>query len=75
MPRYGDVGEQYFADGKPNAGGSIAFTLTSTGNNTITYADEAMTTPNTNPVILDASGRQPAIWHSEAIGLLTVTVT
>jgi len=75
MARYGDVGEQYFSGGKPNAGGEMAFTLTSSGNDITTYSDEAMTIPNTNPVILDASGRQGAIWHSEAIGLLTVAVT
>ena len=76
MARYGDVGEQYFlGNGKPNGGGSITFTLTSSGDEITTYADEAMTIPNTNPIILDASGRQRAIWHTEAIGLLTVAVT
>ena len=73
MARYGDAGEQYFLSGKPNGGGSLTFTLTSSGDKITTYADQAMTIPNTNPVILDASGRQPDIWHSEAVGLLTVT--
>jgi len=62
--RYGNIGEQYFAasDGLPLAGGSLFFTDPATGNEIITYYDQALTIPNPNPVILDASGRQPDIW-------------
>ena len=61
--RYGDIGEQYFlASGDPNAGGELWFLDSTSGDEIITYYDQATTIPNTNPVILDAAGRQPDIW-------------
>jgi len=68
MPRYGDIGEQYFiSPGVPDAGGELEF-LDSSGNEIITYYDPDYTIPNTNPVILDAAGRQPDIWIPDELG-------
>ncbi|GAA0260668.1 hypothetical protein [Rhodanobacter caeni] len=55
---------QFFTvDGKVLAGGNLYFTDTGTSNPRPTYADPGLSAENTNPVILDASGRANAdIW-------------
>lgn len=55
---------QFFTvDGKVLAGGNLYFTDTGTSNPRPTYADPDLSAENTNPVILDASGRPNAdIW-------------
>lgn len=45
------------SSGNPVAGGKVFFYLTGTSTKTDTYSDAARTIPNTNPVILDSSGR------------------
>jgi len=45
------------AKGNPLNGGSVAFFLSGTSTPAITYADQALTTPNTNPVVLGSDGR------------------
>src|SRR5579871_944891 len=42
--------------GLPYAGGFLFFYISGTSTPANTYQDEALTTPNTNPVILDAGG-------------------
>lgn len=55
---------QFFTvDGKVLAGGNLYFTDTGTSSPRPTYADPDLSAENTNPVILDASGRANAdIW-------------
>jgi hypothetical protein len=55
---------QFFTvDGKVLAGGNLYFTDSGTSNPRPTYADPGLSAENTNPVILDASGRANAdIW-------------
>lgn len=55
---------QFFTvDGKVLAGGNLYFTDSGTSNPRPTYADPSLSAENTNPVILDASGRPNAdIW-------------
>lgn len=51
--------------GLPLAGGSLTFTNTGTTTPKTVYSNKALTTPITNPVVLDASGRAPTdIWGS-----------
>jgi hypothetical protein len=38
-------------------GGSLAFYASGTSTPLATYSDSALTSPNTNPVVLDAAGR------------------
>lgn len=65
MARLGSIGTQYFDDnGDPLAGGKIYFYETGTTTLATTYSDEAETTENANPVILDAAGRQPDIFFT-----------
>lgn len=45
------------ADGNPLAGGSVTFFIPNTSTPKNTYLDAGATTPNTNPVVLDAGGR------------------
>ena len=56
-------GEQTFFDlnGNPLAGGLVYFYVPFTTTPSTTWQDQAMTTPNTNPVILDPLGRA-VIW-------------
>jgi hypothetical protein len=62
--RLGSIGTQYLDDsGKPLAGGKLHFYETGTTTEATTYSDEALTTANANPVILDASGRQPSVFY------------
>ena len=53
--------------GQPYAGGQLFFYLSGTSTPTPTYQDEALTTPNTNPVILDAAGDAGNIFLNSAI--------
>lgn len=48
-----------FLDGTPEAreGAGLFFYVTTTSTKTDTYSDAALTTPNTNPIVLDADGR------------------
>lgn len=49
---------QFFTDnGVPLAGGQLEFFDSGTSTPKATYADAGLTTPNTNPLILDAAGR------------------
>ena len=50
---------QQFLDnnGAPLAGGKLYVYLAGTTTPADTYSDSALTTPNTNPVILDSAGR------------------
>lgn len=43
-------------NGNPLAGGSVAYYIPSTLTPVNTYQDQALTIPNTNPVVLDANG-------------------
>lgn len=56
-------GRQQFIDGNGNplAGGSVAFYAPGTLNPVNTYQDSGLTTPNANPLTLDASG-SAVIW-------------
>src|SRR4051812_49150843 len=45
------------ANGNPLAGGLLTVTLAGTSTPVNTYSDVGLTTPNTNPVVLDSSGR------------------
>lgn len=62
---------QYFLqNGRVNAGGSLTFyeaDLTTLKN---TWADEAMTTLNANPVVMDAYGRTGDIWGEGIYGVV-----
>jgi hypothetical protein len=56
-------GKQQFIDilGRPLVGGQVFFYAPGTETKKDTYQDQAQTTPNTNPVVLDARG-QATIW-------------
>ncbi len=72
MLRIIPVMEQFFDDdGNPLSGGKLHFTVSGTNDtDKDTFADALGTTPNTNPVILDAAGRCPS-----AFGTGTFRVT
>lgn len=55
------------ATGLPYAGGQLFFYLTGTSTLTPTYADSALTTPNTNPVILDSAGNAGSVFLNPSI--------
>jgi hypothetical protein len=65
----GGAGWQFFDDsGLPLAGGKLTTYAAGTTTPEPTYTDSLGTTPNPNPVILDAAGRPPAqIWLTDAI--------
>jgi hypothetical protein len=51
-------GEQFFdSNGDPLAGGKVYYYEAGTTNLQTTYSDSGGTTPNSNPVVLDAAGR------------------
>jgi hypothetical protein len=56
----------YRNDGTPNAGGKVYTYISGTSTLTATYTDSTGTTPNTNPIILDAKG-EASIWQSTKI--------
>ena len=65
MARFGEVEAQYFDDaGDPLSSGTITFYESGTTTLKTTYSDINQTIPNTNPVVLTAAGRQPAIFFS-----------
>lgn len=72
MSSYRPLGQftQYFLDdGRVNAGGQVAFYETDLTTPKVTYSDPGLTTPNPNPVPLDAAGRpQNDIWGSGQYG-------
>ena len=56
--------QQFFDNnGAPLAGGSVAFYTVGTTTPRATYQDQALTVPNSNPVVLDSAGRA-TIWGS-----------
>jgi hypothetical protein len=65
----GGAGAQFFDDsGVPLAGGKINVYLAGTTTPTPSYTTSAGTTPNSNPIILNAAGRPPGqIWLDDAI--------
>ena len=73
MARFGDLDTQYFdASGDPLVNGKIYFYESGTTTPKITYADVNNAIPNSNPVLLDASGRQPNIFF-EGVAKATLT--
>ena len=67
MSRFANPFLQYFDDaGDPLVEGKIYFFEPGTNTPKDTFADFELTIPNTNPVILSASGRAPNIWYSGA---------
>ena len=65
MARYGIAGQQYFDNnGAPLAGGKLNFYEPGTTTRKDTFSDEAETSANANPVILDAAGRQGDIFFT-----------
>ena len=65
MARFGKIGEQYFDDaGDPLVFGKLYFYNSGTTTAKDTYADVNLGTPNQNPVILTAAGRQPNIFFT-----------
>jgi hypothetical protein len=61
--RYGITGLTYLDNnGEPLSGGRLYFYNKNTLVAKTTYSDGDETIPNTNPVILDAAGRQPDIF-------------
>ncbi len=71
--RYGIAAQQYFDNnGKPLSGGLLHFYESGTTTDKDTFSDSNETIPNTNPVVLDAAGRQGDIFFS---GLAKVVVS
>ena len=65
MPRIIDAFSQFFDDvGLPLAGGWLKFCIAGTDTLKTTYSDSGETTPNINPLQLDASGRCPSVFGS-----------
>src|SRR5574343_994362 len=65
MPRFGSIGTQYFDNaGDPLVSGKLYFYETGTNTLKDTFADINLSIPNSNPVILTASGRQPNIFFN-----------
>lgn len=65
----GGAGWQFFDDnGVPLSGGKIFTYAAGTTTPQSTFTSRSGTTPNTNPIILDAAGRTPAqIWATEGL--------
>jgi hypothetical protein len=61
--------EQQFISnaGQPYAGGFLYFYLSGTSTPTPTYQDQGLTTPNTNPVVLDSAGNAGNIFLNSSI--------
>ena len=65
MARFINPDPQYLdGDGVPLVNGKLTFYAAGTNTKIITYADELESTPNTNPVLLDAAGRVPNVFFS-----------
>lgn len=65
----GGAGWQFFDDsGNPLSGGKIYTYAAGTTTPQTTYTSRSGTTPNTNPIVLDAAGRTPEqIWSTEGL--------
>jgi hypothetical protein len=61
--------EQQFFNfaGQPYAGGQLFFYISGTSTPTPTYQDEGLTTPNSNPVVLDSAGNAGNIFLNPSI--------
>ena len=60
MPQYLRAGEQYQLDNGDIAnGGKLVFKQAGTETDLTTYSDEAETSANVNPIVLDSDGRSP----------------
>jgi hypothetical protein len=71
MARLGSIGTQYLdANGDPLGGGKLFFYAPGTTDLAVTYSDEAQTTANANPVVLDAAGRQPDIFYTGSLKIV-----
>lgn len=56
--RFANPSPQFFDNsGEPLSGGLLYFYVTATSTPATTYSDDDLTTPNTNPVVLDSAGR------------------
>tara|TARA_R110000782_G_C14802949_1_gene412077 strand:- start:1053 stop:1670 length:618 start_codon:yes stop_codon:yes gene_type:complete len=65
MSRILDIGTQFLdANGDPLSGGKLQFYDTGTTNPKTTYSDSALSSANTNPVILGADGVPGNIFYS-----------
>lgn len=65
MARYLNIDSQFFDNnGDPLSGGKLYFYDTGTTDAKNTYSDSAETTPNANPVVLDAYGVPGDIWFT-----------
>ncbi len=65
--RFQTPNEQFLDEnGNPIAGGKLAFFESGTSNPQDTFSDDALTVPNTNPVILDDAGRAGDIFLTDA---------
>lgn len=65
MARFGAIGTQYFDNaGDPLVNGRLYFYESGTSIDKDTFADAALTIPNSNPVLLSAAGRQPSIFFN-----------
>jgi hypothetical protein len=61
--RFQTPSEQFLnANGVPYVGGQLFFYASGTSTPLATYADQGLTTPNPNPVILDGAGRAGSIF-------------
>ena len=68
MARFNNPAPQYIdTDGTPLSGGKLNFYITETSTRKDTYSDEALTTPNDNPVTLNNSGTVPNIFLAEDV--------
>lgn len=72
MPRFGDFEQYQNNSGDLLNAGKLYFYESGTTTPKTTYADINQTTPNTNPVILSAAGRQGNIWFD---GIAKVVLT
>jgi hypothetical protein len=71
MPRLSNIAKQFFDNnGDPLAGGKLFFYETGTSTLAATYSNAAQTTANTNPVILDASGRMGDVFYEGGLKII-----
>jgi len=72
LPLMPNPRQQFFgSDGKPLAGGKVYTYAAGTSTPKATYTDAAGTTPNANPIILNARGEATVFWN----GTYKVTLT
>ena len=67
MPRFGTIEQYLDSNGDPLVSGLMYFYEPGTTTPQDTYSDAALTTANTNPVVLSADGRQPDIFFDGSI--------